>query len=77
MPGRAGGIAVRPVQPGAADAATRILVQATAGSRAPPALLPPLVLHGADGRFTPEAELLHKGRAVLSMRPGVVVVPEH
>jgi tRNA1(Val) A37 N6-methylase TrmN6 len=69
MPKRAGGICVRPVQPQADQPATRILVQATAGSRAPLTLLPPLVLHGPNGCFTPEADALHKGRAAISMRP--------
>ncbi|MGL4637780.1 MAG: tRNA1(Val) (adenine(37)-N6)-methyltransferase [Beijerinckiaceae bacterium] len=70
MPRRAGGLVVRPVQPKAGEAATRILVAATAGSRAPLALLPALVLHEADGTFAPEGALLHKGRAALSMQPG-------
>jgi tRNA1(Val) A37 N6-methylase TrmN6 len=69
LPKRAGGIWIKPVQPLVDQAATRILVQATAGSRAPLALLPPLVLHGPDGDFTPEAEAIHKGRAAISMRP--------
>lgn len=56
---RFGTIAVRPVQPSADRSAIRILVTAVKGSRAPFALLPPLVLHEADGRFTPEAAALH------------------
>ncbi len=69
LPKRAGGMTVKPVQPQANQPATRILVQATAGSRAPLILLPPLVLHGPDGSFTPEADAIHKGRAAISMRP--------
>jgi tRNA1(Val) A37 N6-methylase TrmN6 len=69
MPKRAGGVTVKPVQPQGDQAATRILVQATAGSHAPLSLLPPLVLHGPDGNFTPEADAIHKGRAAISMRP--------
>jgi tRNA1(Val) A37 N6-methylase TrmN6 len=69
MPKRAGGICVKPVQPQVDLPATRILVQATAGSRAPLVLLPPLVLHGPDGRFTPDADAIHRGRAAISMRP--------
>ncbi len=68
MPARLGGIAVRPVQPQAGAAATRILVAATAGSRAALTLLPPFVLHEADGGFTPEASLVHRGLAAISMR---------
>jgi tRNA1(Val) A37 N6-methylase TrmN6 len=70
MPRRAGAVVIRPVQPQVDQAATRILVQATAGSRAPLTLLPPLVLHDKDGQFTPEAEALHKGRARLLMQSG-------
>lgn len=61
LAGRFGGIAVRPVQARAGERAIRILVSATKGSRAPFALDPPLVLHGADGGFTAEAEALHRG----------------
>jgi tRNA1(Val) A37 N6-methylase TrmN6 len=73
MPVRAGGLVVRPVLPLADQAATRILVQATAGSRRPLTLLAPLVLHHADGRFTADAEALHKGRARMLMHPGPLV----
>jgi tRNA1(Val) A37 N6-methylase TrmN6 len=69
MPERAGGICVQPVQPQADQAATRILVQATAGSRAPLTLLPPLVLHDPEGRFTPGSDAVHKGRAAIFMQP--------
>jgi tRNA1(Val) A37 N6-methylase TrmN6 len=60
-----GGINVLPVYPRAGEAAARILVDARRGSRAPLAVLPPVVLHDADGRFTPEAEALHRGAAIL------------
>ena len=59
--GRFGAIAVRPVHPRADRAAIRILVRAVKGSRGPTELRPPLVLHGSDGRFTAEAEALHRG----------------
>ena len=58
--GRFGQITVRPVQAKAGEPAIRILVTATKSSRAPFALAPPLVLHGEDGRFTPEADALHR-----------------
>jgi tRNA1(Val) A37 N6-methylase TrmN6 len=60
-----GGVQVLPIYPRAAEAASRVLVDARRGSRAPLALLPPLVLHGAEGRFTPEAEALHRGETTL------------
>jgi tRNA1(Val) A37 N6-methylase TrmN6 len=50
LDGGAGGILVKPLQPRAEAPATRIVVQAAKGSRAPLALLPPLVLHAGDGR---------------------------
>lgn len=56
-----GAIRVRAVHPRAEAAAIRILVSGVKGSRAPIALLPPLVLHGPDGRFTQEAAALHGG----------------
>lgn len=57
--GRFGSVRVRPVHPRADRDAIRILVSAVKGSRAPLSLAPPLVLHGADGRFTAEAARLH------------------
>jgi tRNA1(Val) A37 N6-methylase TrmN6 len=70
LPKRAGGVTVRPVLPQADAAATRILVSAIAGSRAPLMLVPPLVLHDAAGNFTNEARQIHEGRAALSRAPG-------
>jgi tRNA1(Val) A37 N6-methylase TrmN6 len=60
-----GGLCLRPVHPDSGRPATRILVTATRASRAPLAIAPPLVLHGDGGRFTPFAEALHRGEAVL------------
>jgi tRNA1(Val) A37 N6-methylase TrmN6 len=60
-----GAAAVRPVHARPDEPAIRILVAATKGSRAPPALLPALVLHDATGAFTPEAEALHRGERLL------------
>lgn len=61
LKGRYGGLAIRPVHARSDAAAIRVLITAIRGSRAAAALLPPLVLHGPDGRFTPEAEALHRG----------------
>ncbi|WP_400769117.1 tRNA1(Val) (adenine(37)-N6)-methyltransferase [Methylosinus sporium] len=58
---RLGGLAILPIAPRAGQAATRILLRGVKGSKAPLALYPPLVLHGADGGFTPEADALHRG----------------
>lgn len=54
---------LRLVHPMADRPASRLLLSAVKGSRAPLAVEPALVLHGEDGRFTPEAEALHRGEA--------------
>ena len=60
---RLGAIRILPVAPRAEAPATRILLKGIKGSRAPLALLAPLVLHEADGRFCARAEALHRGAA--------------
>jgi tRNA1(Val) A37 N6-methylase TrmN6 len=60
-----GGLALRFVHPAADQPAIRLLVSGTKGSRAPLSVLPPVVLNGPDGRFTPQAEALHRGEATL------------
>jgi tRNA1(Val) A37 N6-methylase TrmN6 len=59
-----GAVAVRPVHPRAEAPASRILLTAVRGSRAPGQILPPLVLHGEDGAFLPRAAALHEGAAL-------------
>jgi tRNA1(Val) A37 N6-methylase TrmN6 len=59
--GRIGGLRLMPVLPRENEPAIRLLVGGRKGSRAPLAILPPLVLHGPDGRFTPRAEAVHRG----------------
>jgi tRNA1(Val) A37 N6-methylase TrmN6 len=56
-----GAIRVRPVHHTRTEAAVRVVITAVKGSRAPLLIAPPLVLHRADGRFTPEAEAMHRG----------------
>lgn len=51
---RFGSIAIRPVHAREARPAIRVLITAVKGSRAPFALLPPLVLQDADGTPSPE-----------------------
>ena len=65
LAGRFGSIAIKPVQPRAGDQASRILIRAIKGGRAPLSLLPPLVLHDGD-RFTTEADAIHRGEAAIS-----------
>ena len=56
LEGRAGDAAVFPLWPGAGRPARRILLRAVKGSAAPLTLLPGLILHDADGRYSLEAE---------------------
>ena len=63
LQGRTGAIRVLPIHPRAGEEASRVLIRAKKGSRAPFSLRPPLVLHQADGSFTPEAEAIHRGEA--------------
>jgi tRNA1(Val) A37 N6-methylase TrmN6 len=65
-----GGVVVKSVHPRPDEPASRIVITAVKGSRAPLSIAPPLVLHGADGRFTPEAEAIHRGEALLRMQTG-------
>ena len=56
-----GGLILRPVHTRAEGPALRILFGGVLGARTPLAILSPLVLHHADGTFTPEAERLNRG----------------
>jgi tRNA1(Val) A37 N6-methylase TrmN6 len=64
---RFGALKVLPLQPRANAPAHRVIVAGTKGSRAPAALLPPFVLHAADGAFTPAAEAVLRAGAALPM----------
>jgi tRNA1(Val) A37 N6-methylase TrmN6 len=65
LEGRCGGITIFPLFPTAGAAASRIIVQARKGSRAPLRLLPGLVLHRADGAYTAQAEaVLREGQGL-------------
>ena len=67
--GRIGNLRLMPVHAKAGEPAVRLLVYGKKGSRAPLALLPPLVLHEADGSFTPEAQAIHRGEAGIALAP--------
>jgi tRNA1(Val) A37 N6-methylase TrmN6 len=56
-----GGIAIFPLWPARDRPAKRVLLRARKSSAEPAALLPGLVLHDAEGRFTPEAEAVLRG----------------
>lgn len=66
--GRFGDITVAPLFPRAGLPASRIIVQGVKGSRAPIQLLPGLILHGEDGKFTAEAEAILREGAAWPMR---------
>jgi tRNA1(Val) A37 N6-methylase TrmN6 len=63
---KAGSIRIRPVQPRAASPASRVIVRAVRGGRAPLALLPPLILHpDGEGKHTEAAEAILRDAAPL------------
>ncbi len=60
---RFGGISLIFIQPDILQPASRVLVMAILGSRAPLRILPPLILHEASsGNFTEVAQAIHKGQ---------------
>ena len=65
---RFGDVAIFPLFPKQGEAAKRMIVQAKKGSRAGISLLPGLVLHEADGRYTQAAEAVLREGAALDLR---------
>jgi tRNA1(Val) A37 N6-methylase TrmN6 len=63
--GRLGAVMIKPVHARAHQPAIRILVRGVNGSRTPVSIAFPLVLHTPDGRFTEEAEAVHRGDALI------------
>jgi len=61
-----GDLRLRFVHPAADRPAIRLLLSGAKGSRAPLTILPPVFLNGPEGRFTPQAEALHRGEALLT-----------
>lgn len=64
MAGRAGAVTLLPVLPHAQEPAGRILLRAKKASRAPLILMPPLILHDAQG-FLPRIDKIHRGEALI------------
>jgi tRNA1(Val) A37 N6-methylase TrmN6 len=64
------GINLLPLWPRAGMAAKRVILLARKGSRAPFHLLPGLVLHEADGRYTPAAQAILRDGCALAMEEG-------
>jgi len=59
------GVAILPVYPRQGSAASRVLLRATKGARAPTALLEGVVLNDAEGRPTDFIRAILEGREVL------------
>ena len=72
LTGRLGAIAILPVAPHERKTAARILLRGVKGSKAPLTLLPPLILHEADGSFTALAEAIHRGEAETPFGAGFI-----
>ena len=64
LEGRFGGIEILPLQPRADQPAHRVILRGIKGSRASLSLLPPFIIHEGE-HFTPQAEAIHKGEALL------------
>jgi tRNA1(Val) A37 N6-methylase TrmN6 len=61
------GVAIFPLWPRQDQPAKRVILQARKGSRAAPVLLPGLVLHRADGAYTPQAQAVLRDGASLAL----------
>jgi tRNA1(Val) A37 N6-methylase TrmN6 len=69
--GRAGDVIVFPLWPAAAGRpAKRVLIQARKGARGPLRLVPGLVLHDRDGRFSNVAESVLRDGLALQLTDG-------
>lgn len=62
-----GAVAVQPIHPRAGEPAVRVIVQGVKASRAALRILPALVLHAADGAFTPAVAALLRTPAPLDL----------
>ncbi len=67
MAGAFGGVTLLPIHPSAEAPASRIVVRAEKGSRAPLRLLGGFVLHEPDGGWTLDAEAILRGQAALPL----------
>lgn len=65
LTGRFGSVEIMPVHPRSDMPAIRVIFRAAKGARGSGSLMPPLVLHEADGRFTARAEAINNGEASL------------
>jgi tRNA1(Val) A37 N6-methylase TrmN6 len=63
--GRLGALALLPIYPTIDASAHRLLVSGVKGSKAPLRIAPGLILHGADGQLTAEADAIHRGERLV------------
>lgn len=62
-----GSLRLLPIQPHADKPAHRLIIEVRKGGQSPDQLLPPLILHEADGRFTSVAQALFDAPTVTSL----------
>ena len=62
------GVTVFPLWPRGIEPAKRLIVQIRKGAASQSVMLPGLVLHEEDGRYTPEAEAVLRGAGALKLR---------
>lgn len=62
-----GGVCIKPIHTADHKPANRVLIAARKASRSKTQLLPPLIVHKADGTFTDEAEEILRGRAGITL----------
>jgi tRNA1(Val) A37 N6-methylase TrmN6 len=67
LEGRFGAIAIHPVQSTATAGATRVILTAIRGSRAPLRFGPALIVHGSEGGFSPRIEAVLRHAAPLEL----------
>ena len=67
LAGRFGAVQILPLYPRAGEAASRLVVTAIRGSKAPLSLLPGMVLHEKDDNWTPAAAEILTGRKSLRL----------
>jgi tRNA1(Val) A37 N6-methylase TrmN6 len=67
MQQRFGALAILPIQPKAGEPARRVIVRGIRGNGAPSQLLPALILHDAEGLFTPQAQAVLRDAAAIAI----------
>lgn len=63
--GRFGNLEIIPIHSHAGEPAKRMIVRGIRGSKAPSCILPGFIVHSDEGKFTPHADAIFKGKAGL------------